>query len=119
MSLSSFHSKQSQTTRHSQTTKAVINNSSYPDQLIDQLLKFRIDGRMINAGNANEIHPGLDRLLLRSLQTGDCRLLFNRLKSNLKPEYLLITGKHIHISVCSKTQHVLEKLIEMGASLGE
>ncbi|CAF3026220.1 unnamed protein product [Rotaria socialis] len=47
---------------------------------MEQLLKFRIDGRTFNAKNIDELYPGLDRLLLRSLQTGDCRQLFDRLK---------------------------------------
>jgi hypothetical protein len=108
----------------------LISNSCYPqvflyhdtsisDQLIAQLLKFRVDGRTINARNVDELYPGLDRLLMKSLQTGDSRQLFNRLKRNLKAQYLLITGKHIHLSVCSRTQDVLEKLVEMGATLGE
>ncbi|CAF4660321.1 unnamed protein product [Rotaria magnacalcarata] len=75
------------------------NYSLLPDQPMEQLLKFRIDGRTFNAKNIDELYPGLDRLLLRSLQTGDCRQLFNRLKCNLKSQYLLITGKHIHINV--------------------
>ncbi|CAF1237496.1 unnamed protein product [Rotaria magnacalcarata] len=116
-SISSVYTKLSQSSRHSRSTKPISNNSSLPDQLIEQLLKFRIDGRTINAKNVDELYPGLDRLLLRSLQSGDCRQLFNRLKRNLKPQYLLITGKHIHISVCSQTQTILEKLVEMGATL--
>ena len=94
-------------------------SSSSPDLLIKQLLKFRIDGRPINARNVDEIYPGLDRLLLRCLQTGDYRQLDNRLKRNLKAEYLLITGRHIHISVCAKTEYILENLIQMGATLGK
>lgn len=89
------------------------------DPLISQLLKFRIDGQTINARNVDELYPGLDRLLIRSLQTGDCRQLNNRLKRNMKAQYLLITGKHIHISVCSKTEHVLERLVDLGATLGK
>ena len=89
------------------------------DPLIRQLLKFRVDGQTINARNVDELYPGLDRLLIRSLQTGDCRQLNNRLKRNLKPEYLLITGKHIHISVCAQTQDVLERLVKLGATLGQ
>jgi hypothetical protein len=100
------------------STKPLANESITYDQLITQLLKFRIDGRTINARNVDELYPGLDRLLMRSLQTGDCRQLYNRLERNLKPEYLLITGKHIHLSVCSHTQGILEKLVEMGATLG-
>ena len=99
--------------------KSSTNDAHLSEQLIAQLLKFRIDGRTINARNVDELYPGLDRLLMRSLQTGDCRQLYNRLKRNLKPEYLLITGKHIHISVCAQTQNVLEKLVEMGATLGK
>ncbi|CAF2242202.1 unnamed protein product [Rotaria magnacalcarata] len=116
-SISSVYTKLSQSSRHSRSNKPISNNSSLPDQLIEQLLKFRIDGRTINAKNVDELYPGLDRLLLRSLQSGDCRQLFNRLKRNLKPQYLLITGKHINISVCSQTQTILEKLVEMGATL--
>jgi hypothetical protein len=115
----SIPTKPSQTVRRNQSLKSSRNDSVTSDQLIAQLLKFRIDGRTINARNVDEFYPGLDRLLLRSLQTGDCRLLYNRFKRNLKPEYLLITGKHIHLSVCSQTQHILEKLIEMGATLSE
>ena len=111
LSLSSFNSKTSQSSRYS--------SKPSHDPLIDQLMKFRVDGRTINAGNVDEIYPGLDRLLLRSLQTGDCRQLFNRLKRNLKAKYLLITGKHIHTSVCSQTQTILETLVEMGATLSE
>ncbi|CAF1551213.1 unnamed protein product [Rotaria magnacalcarata] len=59
------------------------NYSLLPDQPMEQLLKFRIDGRTFNAKNIDELYPGLDRLLLRSLQTGDCRQLFNRLKCKL------------------------------------
>ncbi|CAF0989796.1 unnamed protein product [Rotaria sordida] len=117
ISISSIKSKQSQTSRHNQSIKSLSNNSSLPDSLFDQLSKFRVDGRTINARNVDELYPGLDRLLLRSLQTGDCRQLYNRLKRNLKPQYLLITGKHIHISVCSQTQSTIEKLVEMGATL--
>jgi len=93
--------------------------NSIPDSLINQLLTFRVDGRTINARNVDELYPGLDRLLLRCLQTGDFRQLDNRLRRNLKPEYLLITGKHIQISVASQTQDILEKLIDMGATLGK
>lgn len=92
---------------------------STADPLIRQLLKFRVDGQTINARNVDELYPGLDRLLIRSLQTGDCRQLNNRLKRNLKPEYLLITGKHIHISVCAQTQETLERLVKIGATLGK
>ena len=95
------------------------NETILTNQLINQLLKFRIDGQTINARNVDELYPGLDRLLMRSLQTGDCRQIYNRLKRNLKPEYLLITGKHIHLSVCSQTQQILEKLVETGATLGK
>jgi hypothetical protein len=115
----SVPTKPSQSVRRSRPMKSSADDSAISDQLIAQLLKFRIDGQTINARNVDEVYPGLDRLLLRSLQTGDCRLLYNRFKKNLKPEYLLITGKHIHLSVCSQTQHILEKLIEMGATLGE
>lgn len=94
-----------------------LKHSTHDRILINQLLKFRIDGRTINARNVDEIYPGLDRLLMKSLQTGDCRQLYNRLKRNLKAEYLLITGKHIHCSVASQTEHILEKLVEMGATL--
>ncbi|CAF2609613.1 unnamed protein product [Rotaria sp. Silwood2] len=117
VSISSINSKQTQSSRNNRFVKSLPNGSSLPDQLFDQLLKFRVDGRTINARNVDELYPGLDRLLLRSLQTGDCRQLYNRLKRNLKPQYLLITGKHIHISVCSQTQNILEKLVEMGATL--
>ncbi|CAF4744426.1 unnamed protein product [Rotaria socialis] len=88
-----------------------------PDPLLAQLIQFRIDGRTIDARNVNELYPGLDRLLLRCLQTGDCRQLDNRLQRNLKAEYLLITSKHVHLSVCSHTEDILEKLVEMGATL--
>ncbi|CAF1498543.1 unnamed protein product [Rotaria magnacalcarata] len=116
-SISSAFTKPSQSSRHSRSTKPISNNLSLPDQLIEQLLKFRIDGRTINAKNVDELYPGLDRLLLRSLQSGECRQLFNRLKRDLKPQYSLITGKHMHISVCAQTQTILEKLVEMGATL--
>lgn len=89
------------------------------DPLIKQLMKFRIDGQTINARNVDELYPGLDRLVIRSLQSGDCRQLNNRLKRHLKAEYLLITSKHIHLSVCSKTEHILERLVELGATLGK
>ena len=115
MSMSVIATKKSQSLRHNRSK----NEALISDQLINQLLKFRIDGQTINARNVDELYPGLDRLLMRSLQTGDSRQLFNRLKRNLKPEYLLITGKHIHLSVCSQTQNLLEKLIEMGATLGK
>ncbi|CAF1511857.1 unnamed protein product [Rotaria magnacalcarata] len=87
------------------------NYSLLPDQPMEQLLKFRIDGRTFNAKNIDELYPGLDRLLLRSLQTGDCRQLFNRLKCNLKSQYLLITGKHIHINVIIINRLALSILI--------
>jgi len=105
--------------KRSRSLKPLDHASSSPDQLLAQLLKFRVDGRTINARNVDELYPGLDRLLLRCLQTGDYRQLDNRLRRNLKAEYLLITGKHIHISVCSQTENILEKLIEMGATLGK
>jgi hypothetical protein len=119
ISIPSNSNKRAQPLRRSRTIKSTSNESSLSEQLISQLLKFRIDGRTINARNVDELYPGLDRLLLRSLQTGDCRQLYNRLKRNLKPQYLLITGKHIHLSVCSQTQDILEKLVELGASLGK
>ena len=117
--LPAIPTKLSPKVRTNRSLRVSKNDLDISDQLIAQLLKFRIDGRTINARNVDELYPGLDRLLLRSLQPGDCRLLYNRFKRNLKPEYLLITGKHIHLSVCSETQHILEKLIEMGATLGE
>ncbi len=119
ISIPSIHNKPSQSLRRSRSIKPLANDPAITDRLVAQLLKFRIDGQTINARNVNEFYPGLDRLLLRSLQTGDCRQLYNRFKRNLKPEYLLITGKHIHLSVCSKTQALLEKLVEMGATLGK
>jgi len=105
--------------KRSRSLKPLDHASSSPDQLLAQLLKFRVDGRTINARNVDELYPGLDRLLLRCLQTGDYRQLDNRLRRNLKAEYLLITGKHIHISVCAHTEDILEKLVEMGATLGK
>jgi hypothetical protein len=119
ISIPNINNRQTQTYRHSRSIKSLTNESIQYDQLIAQLLKFRIDGQTINARNIDELYPGLDRLLMRSLQTGDCRQLYNRLKRNLKPEYILITGKHIHLSVCSHTQGILEKLVEMGATLGK
>ena len=119
ISLPVINSKPSQTLHRGRSFRQSANESLIADQLVAQLLKFRIDGRTINARNVDELYPGLDRLLMRSLQTGDCRQLYNRLKRNLKPQYLLITGKHIHLSVCSHTQDVLEKLVEMGATLGK
>jgi predicted KAP-like P-loop ATPase len=118
ISIMSFRSKHSLPLRRSLSLKPLEQTSS-SDQLLNQLLKFRVDGRTINARNVDELYPGLDRLLLRCLQTGDYRQLDNRLRRNLKAEYLLITGKHIHISVCSKTENILEKLVEMGATLGK
>lgn len=117
--LSSERRKHPQPVRRSRTIQPLSNVPPPPDDLIAQLIEFRIDGRTINARNVDELYPGLDRLLLRCLQTGDCRQLDNRLRRNLKAEYLLITSKHIHVSVCSQTQDVLEKLVEMGATLGK
>jgi hypothetical protein len=119
ISVTSFRSKDALPSRRSRSLKPLDHASLPPDQLIAQLLKFRVDGRTINARNVDELYPGLDRLLLRCLQTGDYRQLNNRLRRNLKPEYLLITGKHIHISVCSQTEDLLEKLVQMGATLGK
>jgi hypothetical protein len=119
ISLPTINTKPSKSLRRGRPINPSANDTSISDQLIAQLLKFRVDGRTINARNVDELYPGLDRLLMKSLQTGDSRQLFNRLKRNLKPQYLLITGKHIHLSVCSRTQDVLEKLVEMGATLGE
>lgn len=116
----SMRSQYSLSAKRPRSLKPIEQSSSPPpDLLIKQLLKFRIDGRTINARNVDELYPGLDRLLLRCLQTGDYRQLDNRLKRNLKAEYLLITGRHIHISVCAKTEHILENLIQMGATLGK
>jgi hypothetical protein len=119
ISVMSVRGKNALPVRRSRSLKPLDRTLLPPDQLLAQLLKFRIDGRTINARNVDELYPGLDRLLLRCLQTGDYRQLENRLKRNLKAEYLLITGKHIHISVCSQTQDILEKLVEMGATLGK
>ena len=119
ISFPNINQKPSQSIRGNRLIKSSTNDPNVSDQLIAQLLKFRIDGRPINAKNVDELYPGIDRLLMRSLQSGDCRQLYNRLKRNLKPEYLLITGKHIHISVCAQTQAILEKLVEMGATLGK
>lgn len=88
------------------------------DELFAELRKFRVDGRTINAHNVDEIYPGLDRVFIRCLQTGDSRQLDNRLKRNFKPEYLLITGKHINISVICHTEYILDRLVAMGATLG-
>ena len=109
--------RSSQTVRPNRFNKSLSNETLISDQLIAQLLKFRIDGRTINTRNVGEFYPGLDRLVLRSLQTGDCRQLYNHLKRNIKPQQLLITGRHIHLSVHSRTQPILEKFIEMGATL--
>ena len=117
--VSSNRSKHSLPVKRLRSLKPMEHAPVLPDTLFSQLLEFRIDGRTIDARNVDELYPGLDRLLLRCLQTGDCRQLDNRLRRNLKPEYLLITGKHIHISVCSQTQDILEKLVEMGATLGK
>ncbi len=117
--VASNRSKYSLSARHNRSLKPLDRPSTPPDQLIAQLLKFRINGRTINARNVDELYPGLDRLLLRCLQTGDYRQLDNRLKRNLKAEYLLITEQHIHTSVCSHTEDILEKLVEMGATLGK
>lgn len=111
MSLPSIH-------QHKQVSTSKFRRSA-ADPLIRQLLKFRIEGQTINARNVDELYPGLDRLLIRCLQTGDCRQLNNRLQRNLKAEYLLITGKHIHISVCAQTQDILERLVNLGATLGK
>jgi hypothetical protein len=119
ISESSPRSKQSLPIKRKQSLKPLERVPSLPDQILAQLLKFRIDGQSINARNVDELYPGLDSLLIRCLRTGDDRQLYNRLNRNLKPEYLLITGKHIHISVCSRTQDILEKLIDMGATLGK
>jgi hypothetical protein len=119
ISIPNINNKPSQSLRRYRSMKSLANESTIADQLIAQLSKFRIDGRTINARNVDELYPGLDRLLMRSLQTGDCRQLFTRFKRNLKPEYLLITGKHIRVSVGSQTQGTLEKLVEMGATLGK
>lgn len=105
--------------KRSRSLQPIDNAPPPPDTLLAQLVKFRVSGRTINARNVDELYPGLDRLLLRCLQTGDCRQLDNRLQRNLKPEYLLITNKHIHTSVCAKTQDVLEKLVALGATLGK
>lgn len=113
LSLRSVRTKHSLNMTHTQSLKPIS------DPLMNQLIKFRINGRTINARNVDELYPGLDRLLLRCLQTGDYRQLDNRLKRNLKPEYLLITGKHIQISVAAQTEDILEKLIDMGATLGK
>jgi hypothetical protein len=119
ISISSARSKHTLPARRSRSLKP-LDHAAFPsDQLIDQLLKFRVDGRTINARNVDELYPGLDRLLLRCLQTGDYRQLDNRLRRNLKAEYLLITGKHIQISVSAKTEDILEQLVEMGATLGK
>ncbi|UJR36788.1 hypothetical protein I4U23_029501 [Adineta vaga] len=117
ISVSSTRSKHSVPSKCNRSLKPLEHVPSLPDQLLAQLLKFRIDGQSINARNVGELYPGLDSLLVRCLRTGDYRQLHNRLNRNLKPEYLLITGKHIHISVCSRTQDILEKLIEMGATV--
>ncbi len=119
ISVTSFRSKDSLSKRRSRSLKPLDHPPLPSDQLIARLIKFRIDGRTINARNVDELYPGLDRLVLRCLQTGDYRQLDNRLRRNLKPEYLLITGKHIHISVCSQTEDLLEKLVQMGATLGK
>jgi hypothetical protein len=119
ISVTSCRSKDSVSRRRSRSLKPLDHKSLPPDQLIAQLIKFRVDGRTINARNVDELYPGLDRLLLRCLQTGDYRQLDNRLRRNLKPEYLLITGKHIQISVSSQTEDLLENLVQMGATLGK
>ena len=117
LSVTSVRSKHSLPLRRARSVKPIDHSSPPMDPLLTELFKFRIDGRTINARNVDEIYPGLDRLLLRSLQTGDYRQLENRLRRNLKAEYLLITGKHIHASVCAHTEDLLEKLIAMGATL--
>ena len=119
-SVMSIRSRHSVSLRRSRSLKPIEDPPTPPtDKLLAELLKFRIDGRTINARNVNELYPDLDRLLLRCLQTGDCRQLDNRLRRNLKAQYLLITGKHINISVLSQTQDILDRLVSMGATLGE
>ncbi|CAF1221789.1 unnamed protein product [Rotaria magnacalcarata] len=115
--VSSERKKHSLPVKRSRSIQPLSHIPAPPDPLLAQLIQFRIDGRTIDARNVNELYPGLDRLLLRCLQTGDCRQLDNRLQRNLKAEYLLITSKHIHLSVCSHTEDILEKLVEMGATL--
>lgn len=117
ISVTSVRSKQSTPLRRCRSLKPIDTQSPSPDHLLNKLLKFRIDGRTINARNVDEIYPGLDRLLLRCLQTGDYRQIENRFERNLKAEYLLITGRHIHLSVCAHTEDILEKLIALGATL--
>ncbi|CAF3494751.1 unnamed protein product [Adineta steineri] len=117
ISVSSNRSKQSVPSNYSRTLKPLEHVPSLPDQIFAQLRKFRIVGKSINARNIDELYPGLDDLLVRCLRTGDYRQLHSRFNRNLKPEYILITGKHIHISVCSRTQDILEKLVEMGATI--
>ena len=117
ISVTSVRGKHSVPLRRCRSLKPIEPSSPTPDHLLNQLLKFRIDGQTINARNVDQIYPGLDRLLLRCLQTGDCRQLENRFERNLKAEYLLITGRHIHLSVCAHTEDLLEKLVAMGATL--
>lgn len=118
ISVSSTRSKNSVAPKKDRLLKPLERVPSLPDQILAQLRKFRIDGRSIDATNIDQLYPGLDNLLVRCLRTGDDRQLHNRLSRNLKPEHLLITEKHIHISVCSRTQDLLEKLVDMGATLG-
>ncbi|CAF0873056.1 unnamed protein product [Adineta ricciae] len=117
ISVSSTRSKHSEPSKYNRSLKPLARVPPVPDEILAQLLKFRIDGQSINARNVGEVYPGLDNLLVRCLRTGDDRQLNSRLNRNLKPEYLLITGKHIHISVCARTQDILENLISMGATL--
>ena len=119
ISVSSTRSKDSEPSKYNRSLKPLARVPPVPDEILAQLLKFRIDGQSINARNVGEVYPGLDNLLVRCLRTGDDRQLKSRLNRNLKPEYLLITGKHIHISVCARTQDILENLISMGATLGK
>ena len=119
-SIMSVRSRHSLSLRRSRSLKPIDDPPPPPtDKLLAELLKFRIDGRTINARNVNELYPDLERLLLRCLQTGDCRQLDNRLRRNLKAQYLLITEKHINISVLSQTQDILDRLVGMGATLGK
>ncbi|CAF0806033.1 unnamed protein product [Rotaria sp. Silwood1] len=115
--VSSGRRKHALPVRRSRSVQPLDHIPTPPDTILAQLIDFRINGRTIDARNVDELYPGLDRLLLRCLQTGDSKQLDNRLNRNLKAEYLLITSKHIHISVCSQTQDILEKLVGMGATL--
>ncbi|CAF5138628.1 unnamed protein product, partial [Rotaria sp. Silwood1] len=90
--VSSGRRKHALPVRRSRSVQPLDHIPTPPDTILAQLIDFRINGRTIDARNVDELYPGLDRLLLRCLQTGDSKQLDNRLNRNLKAEYLLITS---------------------------